>query len=129
MARTHFQNFTRDDGLPVTVEYQVESEGEPDFDHPGHICDGGGSEPVMAIVGAWPNDDAYEHLADRHYRRLLRRGLWNGLCRRVLEARMTWAQFRRSRLSPAEVDRMEAWLAEHWEPPDDSDYYEDFREA
>jgi len=137
MASTYFQNFKRDDGLPVTVEYRIESEGEPDADLPGHICDGGGSGPVMMIVDAWPNDDAFEELAVRwserntarwHGRRTLPLA-WNGLCKWALEARMTWAQFRRARLTPAERERMEAWLAEHWEPPDDSDYYDDFREA
>lgn len=45
------QRFKRDDGVTeVEVDYEVESYGSPNFDHPGHICDGGGEPAIINIT-------------------------------------------------------------------------------
>lgn len=64
MAETFFQDFKRDDGSPVTVEYSA-IDGEPYADLPGHICDGGGSGPDAEIITAWPNTEEYNDLHSR----------------------------------------------------------------
>ncbi|MCC6776676.1 MAG: hypothetical protein IT537_08580 [Hyphomicrobiales bacterium] len=124
MARTYFHDFVRDDGRPVTVEYSA-SGGESDFDHPGHICDGGGSGPEICIVDCWPNEPWFDDLA----RRLNARS-WPGhaptlldrLCAAVLRLRHSFHR-RRCRLTDAERERMEAHIAENYvEEP----YEEDF---
>jgi hypothetical protein len=131
MPRTFFQNFNRDDGTPVTVQYSA-SGGESNFDHPGHICDGGGSGPEFAIVSSWPNTPEYNALVcDRnalaeHYfpphsaiwplgAHMCKDGRINRMNERIaaLEAAC--------KLTDAEDERMCAWLAEHHvdEPDDD----------
>ena len=52
MSITHFHDFKCDDGSPISVEYSA-APGEPNFDFPGHICDGGGSGPEISIIDAW----------------------------------------------------------------------------
>lgn len=112
---TYFQDFCRDDGKPVTVEYGVESYGEPNFDYPGHICDGGGSGHVMQIIDCWPNDAAFEDLARRRNDRSWKKdpSLVDRVAEWLLELRMTIAKLRRGTLSSEERERMEAWLDEH----------------
>jgi hypothetical protein len=129
MARTFFQDFTRDDGTPVTVEYSA-SGGEPNYDHPGHICDGGGSGPEIVILKTWPNTSAFEALCRRYNAVTFLRPRDAGLARRawaamvapILAARIWWAE-RRVRLTVDENERMEAWLAEHYvDEPDYEDW-------
>jgi hypothetical protein len=57
MARTYFHVAKRDDGTLITVEYSATG-GEPHYDNPGHICDGGGSGPDICIVKAFVEDDS-----------------------------------------------------------------------
>jgi hypothetical protein len=119
---THFQDFTRDNGQPVTVEWRVASEGESNFDHPGHICDGGGSEPIIEIVDAWPTSTAHNWLHNADYRlwhRLHFKG-WRMAAYRVLRlpirAAIAVDAWWRASLTDAERERMESWLAERYEP-------------
>jgi hypothetical protein len=63
MGATNFHTFTKDNGLPVEVEYEIVSYGEPHFDSPGHICDGGGSGPEVQINDSWPNTPEFNSIA------------------------------------------------------------------
>lgn len=130
MSRTHFQDFTRDNGLPITVEYSANG-GEPDFDFPGHICDGGGSGPEVMIFRAWPNTPFHDRLALvemrvrwPQHRALTPFGWW--LCNlfsKPIRA-VSWLDERwRANLTDAERERMEAWLAEHYVEEPYDDYY------
>lgn len=103
---TYFQNFKRDDGAAITVEYEI-AEGEGNFDYPGHICDGGGSGPEVAIVSAF-NDDATLHL-------LRSGGLRTRFIRWGLGLRFIGAIIARRVLTDAEEDRFCDWIAEHHE--------------
>lgn len=130
MASTHFQDFTRDNGLPITVEYSANG-GESNFDFPGHICDGGGSGPEVCIVQAWPNTPFHNRLALIEMRvrwpqhaELTPVGWWlaNKLSKPVRA--LSWLDcWWRASLTPDEDERMCAWIAEHYEDDyDDSDY-------
>ena len=116
MGQTFFDNFTRDNGLPVTVEYSC-SGGEPNHDHPGHICDGGGSGPEVVIVKAWPNMPGFERLCKiRNDLDWTARPSWLDpfiwIALQVVDLRI-WLQERRALLSVSERERMENWIAEH----------------
>ena len=55
MGATHFHKIIKDNDLPCEVEYEIVSYGEDNYDHPGHICDGGGSGPEVSIRDSWPD--------------------------------------------------------------------------
>lgn len=126
---TAFHTFFRDNGLPVTVEYEIGSQGEPNFDYPGHICDGGGSGPEILIVKAWPETPWHNRLAgiDLWFftqPNVTRTGAW--LARQItvpIRGLMAFDEWLRASLTDAERERMEDWLIEHFEPepyePDD----------
>lgn len=107
---TYFQDFIRDDGSPVTVEYSTTG-GEPNFDYPGHICDGGGSGPEICIVESWPNTPAYERLVEIEMRWKWSSQRWRRAIGLFWRFRVWLASGRK--LTDAEYGRMEAWLAEH----------------
>lgn len=127
--RTYFQDFVRDNGLPVTVEYSSTG-GEPNFDYPGHICDGGGSGPEIVILKAWPDTPWHNRLASIEFAFQVPKssttsvGVWLG---RKLAAPFRWLmavdEWWRASLSDAERERMEAWLAERYEDDYSDDYY------
>lgn len=126
MPATYFHDFIRDNGLPVTVEYSAH-DGEPDFDYPGHICDGGGSSPQVTIIKAWPNTPWHNRLAgvtlwDIGRKTRLGRvaARWAAWPARVL---MRIDEWWRASLTDAESERFEADLAEHYEPEDPDDDY------
>jgi hypothetical protein len=120
--RTHFQDFVRDNGQPVTVEWRVASEGESNFDHPGHICDGGGSGPIIEIVDVWPNTPRHERLTRLEMNILLAcgRNTWTRLLGIILAAPVHFAAavdtWRHATLTEAECEAAEMWLCEHYEP-------------
>ena len=62
MARTLFQDFTRDNGLPVTVEYAVEGSYSQTTYSPHSGADGG-DFPEFIIVKVWPNTRFHNRLA------------------------------------------------------------------
>lgn len=127
MGATYFQDFTRDNGLPVTVEYSATG-GEPNFDYPGHICDGGGSGPEIVILKAWPNTSGHNRLASADLRLWLNRRMRLGYIaarmfgwplRLLIRADEWW----RASLTDAEDDRFSEWLAEHYvEEPYEPEY-------
>lgn len=114
MSATHFHDFTRDDGSPVTVEYSF-SAGSPTTYSP-HSGACGGDPCEVEIISVMPNTPGYE-----------------ALCRRSLElARvdivLMSADEREERrevdeaieaakkncvLTDAEDERMTEWLIEH----------------
>lgn len=129
MSRTYFHDFTRDNGLPITVEYSAGG-GEPNFDFPGHICDGGGSDPEIAILKAWPNTPGHDRLAKLDLDLWLHRRKQFGetltaVLRWPLRALIRIDEWWRASLTDAERERMEAWIAEHY--VDDDDDPEDWR--
>jgi hypothetical protein len=127
MGATYFQDFKRDNGLPVTVEYSATG-GEPDFDFPGHICDGGGSGPEIVILRAWPATEGHNRLAS------IALGLWLNRATRFgarigrlaalpFHGLMRLDEWWRASLTITERERMEAWLAEHYvEEPYEPEY-------
>lgn len=105
--------FIRANGQKIGVEYEVESHGEPDFDYPGHICDGGGSGAVLVITESWPEDGFHNWLAGmwwRCFERNLRpeQKLFRWLMN--LDARL------RCRLTVDEREQFEAKLSADYEP-------------
>jgi len=137
MVATHFHKLVKDNGLPVEVEYEIMSYGEPHFDHPGHICDGGGSGPEVQINDSWPDTPEYSSIVKQRmflstsplspmadtqplyiqaYGRV--RFIWLGI-------KSAWHE-RKARLTDDERWRWEAVIAEQYvdEPPDESDFYD-----
>lgn len=124
--RTYFHDFTRDNGLPITVQYSATG-GEPDFDYPGHICDGGGSGPEIVILKAWPNTPWHNRLAAIDLRfwpkaSTTPTGAW--LVRKLaapVRGLMALDEWWRASLTDEEREKFEAWLAERYveEPYDD----------
>lgn len=125
MSATYFQDFKRDNGLPVTVEYSA-SGGEPDFDHPGHICDGGGSGPEIVILKAWPNTPWHNRLAGLEMKIWLARARFGFMAlplRRALNILMRLDEWWRASLTDAECQRFEVYLAENYlEEPYEPEY-------
>jgi hypothetical protein len=117
--RTFFQDFVRDNGLPITVEYSATG-GEPNFDFPGHVCDGGGSGPDIVILNAWPDTPRHNRLAKIQIwsitrPNVTRAGAW--LARKLtapVRGLMLLDEWWSASLTDAERDRMETWLAEHY---------------
>lgn len=133
MTRTFFQDFTKDNGMPITVEYSLVSVGEPYADLPGHICDGGGSGPEIEIVTSWPRNEEYDRLVQRKMdlettpfgkpRSLL---MMNGddlHQLRDLDASIAKGD-KAAELTDVERERMESWLCEHHVVEyDEEDYF------
>lgn len=114
MGATYFQDFTRDNGLPVTVEYGVSGGYSAPTYSPLHGADGGDA-PEFMIIKAWPNTAGHHWLAARSlYSR-------SRLLSRFFDALERLDMWWRASLTDAERERMEAWLAEHYveEPYDD----------
>lgn len=63
MPETFFQDFTRDDGSPVTVEYSYSPGSETTYSPMSGACGGDGCD--VEIVTAWPNTQEYNDLHSR----------------------------------------------------------------
>lgn len=128
MARSFYQDFTKDDGLPVTVEYTFNAGSETTYSpasgaHGGDPCE-------VTIVRSWPNTPEHDDLCAR------RNALSEAQQRNPFrvdddERQVLWEMNNdierdeaRAELTDAERDRMEAWLCEHHvdEPDDDIDF-------
>ena len=131
MGATHFFQFNKDNDFPVEVEYEIVSYGEPHFDHPGHICDGGGSGPEVQINDSWPHTKAFQALESKRLdlttsplsplqenQSIVAQG-YGRLMLVILELRISW-QKRAARLTDDERWRWEAVIAEKYvdEPPE-----------
>lgn len=110
MARTYFQDFTRDDGSPITVEYGMED------------------ETCAYIVDAWPRTEEYNRLWTR--KNQIETGAY-GNTRHFLsfteEEREALDDIDRAieaakfELTDAEHERMGAWLSENHVHESDDD--------
>jgi hypothetical protein len=122
MARTHFQDFTKDDGAPVTVEYSVEGSYSPTTYSPMNgAC--GGDAPEIGIIAAWPRTEDYDRLWRRKSE--IEAGPY-GQTRHFLSFsekeredlaeidRAIEAADKSAELTDSERERMEAWLCEHY---------------
>lgn len=109
MPRTFFQDFERDDGTPITVEYGVEGSYSPTTYSPMHGASGG-DFPEFTILKAWPRSAEYDALA-KQWLALLNDG---PEARANIETAMAALEFT-DKLTAAETERMEAYLAEHYE--------------
>jgi hypothetical protein len=112
--RTYFHDFTREDGLPVTVEYRMD----------GGTC--------ASIIKCWPNTPEHEALnkelleldfymlQGRSIEALLRIFADDERKERIHELQQEIARDEeRVELSDAERERMEAWLSENFIPETD----------
>jgi len=124
--RTFTQDFKRDDGTPVTVEYGVEGSYSPTTYSP-HSGACGGDAPEFSILKCWPNTPEHEALN----RELMQLDLYDkqgasisslvvmagdeGRQGRIEELKREIEQDEeRVVLTDAERERMESWLAEHY---------------
>ena len=125
MSRTFFQDFTRDNGLPITVEYAVEGSYSPTTYSPHSGADGG-DHPEFSIIKVWPNTPFHNRLA----RGALRLSIGNertalgwklaAALRHLIELLMRADEWLRASITDAERERMEGWIADHWvDEPDD----------
>lgn len=115
MPATYFQDFTRDNGLPVTVEYSFSPGSETTYS-PMYGADGGDAAEVE-LVDAWPNTPEFDELCRRRndikWARS-RPSLWQFCVLAWLNLRI-WFVGRSARLTDAERERIEVWLTEHHE--------------
>lgn len=124
MTRTFFQDFNKDDGQPVTVEYGVDgSYSETNYSPATGAC--GGDSPEFHIVSSWPNSDEYNEL---YSRRKAIEDSWHGksimwligfsssdTADELQEINDHLAVLEeRAELTDDERDRMLDWIAEHY---------------
>lgn len=122
MSRTFFQDFTRDNGLPITVEYAVDGSYSPTTYSPMHGADGG-DFPEFSILKAWPRTPTSDRLTDIS-NRLWRKSAWPWrVAHWAVNAVTRLYDWWFASLTDAERERMEGWIAEHYvDEPDDDDY-------
>lgn len=131
MAETFFQDFNRDDGSPVTVEYSYSPGSETTYSSMSGACGGDGCE--VEIVTAWPNTQGYN---DLHSRKV---DLENSMLGKSVHWLMGADSIREEitelakqiddadeacRLTDVERERMADWIIEHhvYEPCEE-DYF------
>lgn len=122
-------NFTKDNGLPVTVDFDYSPGSETTYSPMNGACGGDGCE--VSITAVWPNTWTYDRLlklsldlgSDLTGASVLTRPFY--LLARAMVEIPIWLLERRARLTDAERERMEEWIIEHheYEPPDEEDYY------
>lgn len=128
MPQTFFQDFNRDNGNPITVEYSYSPGGETDYS-PAFGASGG--DPCeVTIVSSWPNTPAYERLSgilfdlrwSRHkFKWWQLPAVW--VADKIVGATQ-WVWGLRARLTTSERERMEGWIAErHVFEPSEEDYF------
>lgn len=128
--RTFFQDLVRDNGQPVTVEYEVDGSYSPTTYSPlNGAC--GGDAATFSITDCWPNEPWFDALSGR-----LNARTWPGrtptlfdrIAAGVLRLRCDFHRWRLCQLTDAERERMEAHIAENYVDDDDcSDYEHDWR--
>lgn len=126
MGATYFENFARNDGSLVTVEYSYSPGSETTYSPMYGASGGDGCE--VEIISSWPDTAVFERLCGLQNGLtwptptiFQRPGIWIGLLPIKLAI---WFLQWRSRLSDDERERMEASIAEHhvYEPAEE-DYY------
>ena len=129
MPRTFFQDFDRDDGSPITVEYRLSTGSETTYSPLSGACSGDPCE--VEIVKVWPNTAEYNALQnDRHalaeqYSLPIIRGTDPSMPMRLAQMDVRLAAMEAAcKLTDNEDERMCAWLAErHIDEPDDEIYF------
>ncbi|TAI67629.1 hypothetical protein [Bradyrhizobium sp. Leo170] len=126
MAQTFFQDFRKDNGFPVTVEYSYRPGSETTYS-PRFGAEGG--DPCdICIIASWPNTPEYNrvfgilrNLEWGRHPRWLTPFVWLALQTVKLDI---WLRELPAALSEAERERMEEWLIEHhvYEPSEE-DFY------
>jgi hypothetical protein len=120
MARTFFQDFKRDNGDPVTVEYSYAPGSETTYSPLSGAC--GGDACEVEIVTAWPNTQEYNDLhsrkTDLENFMLGKSVAWLTGADTIREEIAELAKHideadEASRLTDAETERMTDWLIEH----------------
>ncbi|WP_050400457.1 hypothetical protein [Bradyrhizobium embrapense] len=125
MGATYFQDFTRDNGYPVTVEYGYSPGSETTYSPMHGAC--GGAPCEIQIVSSMPNTPAFERFSGIYnHLRWGRRQAWQRPAFELAAAIVRlcrWIWEFRARLSTEERERMEEWLAEHhvYEPYEPED--------
>lgn len=119
MTATSFQDFTRDNGDPVTVEYSFRPGSDPTYS-PMYGAEGGDPAEVE-IIKVWPNTPSFDALCGRRNALVWAqtRSLRQSLVLLGLTVSIRFAE-RRCRPTGAELERFETWLIEHhvYEPDD-----------
>lgn len=120
--RTFFENFVKDNGLPVCVEYSFRGGSETSYS-PRFGADGG--DPCdVSIVASWPNTDGFNRLC--RLGRIAGGYGWRDRTLRFLFSPLIWLCERRAQLTDVERERMESSIIEnHVDEPDD--FEEDYR--
>lgn len=119
--RTYFQDFVRDNGLPITVEYGVGGSYSPTTYSPMYGADGG-DFPEFVILKAWPRTLGHERIAKLANNLWSRRSPLERAAHATVCAVLRIDEWLRCRLTTAEHERMEAWLAENYVDEPDEDY-------
>jgi len=122
MARTYFQDFTKDDDTPITVEYSFSPGSETTYSPAYGAC--GGDACEVEIISSWPRSEEYERLVERKMnlettpfgkpRSLALMGADDLHQLNDLEAAIAKGD-KAAELTDAERERMEAWICEHHE--------------
>ncbi|RVD44909.1 hypothetical protein EN742_00760 [Mesorhizobium sp. M4A.F.Ca.ET.020.02.1.1] len=126
MPASYFEDFKRDNGFPVTVEYSFSPGCEATYS-PMYGADGGDGADAM-IVACFPNTPEFNALCGRL-------NAINWLPRKTLRQKCTiawlklriWIAGRAARLTDDERERMEIWIIEHHEYEPDYPDWEDVR--
>lgn len=127
MPQTYFQDFTKDDGTPITVEYSFSPGSETSYS-PMYGAVGGDACEVE-IISSWPRNEEFDRLVGRRSQLETEHGSYNSkispiafqfLPAEVQEElgeldRLISAADETAKLSDAERERMEAWICEHHE--------------
>lgn len=126
MARSCSYDFVKDNGLPVTVDFTYSPGSETTYSPMNGAC--GGDPCEVSIDDSWPNTNAFNELYSlRNDLDWTARPLWKRpvawIALQFVEIAV-WYQHRSARLTDAERERMEAWIAEnHVYEPYEEDYY------
>jgi hypothetical protein len=123
-------DFKKDNGLPVTVEFEHSPGSETTYSPMFGACGGDGCE--VSITSVWPNTKRYNRICKlsldltsdlSRAPKILRP---NYLLAIKLVDALLWILERRARLTDAERERIEGWIIEHHEydyEPIEGDYF------
>lgn len=120
MAQTFFQDFAKDNGAPITVEYSFAPGSETTYSPMNGAV--GGDPCEVEIVNSWPRSEKYDRLIERRMnlettpfgkpRSLLMMSGDDLHHLHDLDESIAKGD-RAAELTDAERERMEAWIAEH----------------
>ncbi|WP_454629691.1 hypothetical protein [Bradyrhizobium cenepequi] len=129
MAQTFFQDFCKDNGLPVTVEYTYRPGSETSYSPAFGAC--GGDPCEIEIVNSWPNSTEFERACEiridlewRKHSRWMKPFVWIALQFAKVDI---WLRGLPAHLTAAERERIGVWLSVHhvYEPYEPYEPYEE----